>query len=155
MDEIARRAQLRAADADRDRAADVLRRAAAEGRLVTEELEERLEQALSARTYGQLDALLADLPGPGLRDPLPRLRRRSPLALIGTAVGFVLAVSIVSVLVLAVVLQLLFGVIAAWWIWVAAGWLLFARRRGGRWRSYGRYGCGPARRVHVHRSYWA
>jgi hypothetical protein len=52
----------RAADADREATAEKLRIAAAEGRIGFEELDDRLGQALSARTYGQLRALLADLP---------------------------------------------------------------------------------------------
>jgi hypothetical protein len=53
---------LRASHADRDRVADVLRIAAGDGRLTAEELDERLEAALSARTMGELAALTADLP---------------------------------------------------------------------------------------------
>jgi hypothetical protein len=41
---------------------DVLRVAAGDGRLTLEELEERLEAALSARTVGELAVLTADLP---------------------------------------------------------------------------------------------
>ena len=52
----------RAADADREAAAEKLRIAAAEGRIGFEELDDRVGQALSARTYGQLRALVADLP---------------------------------------------------------------------------------------------
>jgi hypothetical protein len=54
--------QLRASHADRDRAVDVLRLAAGEGRLSVDELETRLEAALSARTMGELAALTSDLP---------------------------------------------------------------------------------------------
>jgi hypothetical protein len=53
---------LRASHADRDRAVDVLRVAAGEGRLSAEELDTRLESALSACTLGELAALTADLP---------------------------------------------------------------------------------------------
>lgn len=42
--------------------ADRLRHAATEGRLTAEELEQRLHHAFSARTYGELDPLVADLP---------------------------------------------------------------------------------------------
>ncbi len=52
---------MRASDADRDRVMDVLRVAAVEGRLTPDELEERLEAALSSRTLGELAALTADL----------------------------------------------------------------------------------------------
>ncbi|MDG9707279.1 DUF1707 SHOCT-like domain-containing protein [Streptomyces sp. DH10] len=54
--------ELRASHADRDRIVDVLRVAAGDGRLTLEELEERLEAALSARTVGELAVLTADLP---------------------------------------------------------------------------------------------
>ena len=54
--------ELRASHEDRDRAVDVLRVAAGDGRLTLEELDERLEVALSARTLGELAALTADLP---------------------------------------------------------------------------------------------
>ncbi|NNN37812.1 DUF1707 domain-containing protein [Streptomyces sp. S3(2020)] len=53
---------LRASHADRDRVVDVLRVAAGDGRLTAEELDERLESALSARTLGELAGLTADLP---------------------------------------------------------------------------------------------
>ena len=53
---------VRASDADRDRAADALRRHYAEGRLSPEEFDERLSSALAARTMGDLADLLADLP---------------------------------------------------------------------------------------------
>ena len=54
---------LRASDADRDAVIDRLRKAAGEGRLEPEELEQRVGYALRARTYGELERLLADLPG--------------------------------------------------------------------------------------------
>jgi hypothetical protein len=52
----------RAADADREAVAERLRVAAGEGRIDLEELDDRLGQAYGARTYGQLRALVADLP---------------------------------------------------------------------------------------------
>jgi hypothetical protein len=53
---------LRASHADRDRVVDVLRVAAGDGMLTADELDERLEAALSARTVSELAALTADLP---------------------------------------------------------------------------------------------
>ncbi|WP_328431132.1 DUF1707 SHOCT-like domain-containing protein [Streptomyces sp. NBC_00453] len=53
---------LRASHADRDRVVDVLRIAAGDGRLTVEELGERVEAALSARTMGELAVLTTDLP---------------------------------------------------------------------------------------------
>src|SRR5262252_1992544 len=64
-------AELRASHEDRDRVAELLRTAAGDGRLSAEELDERLEKALSARTYGELAALSRDLPAaPGLAGDL-------------------------------------------------------------------------------------
>ena len=63
--------RLRAADADRDRAIEVLAGAAAEGRLTQEEYSERSETALSARTLGELAALTADIPGVPARGDVP------------------------------------------------------------------------------------
>ena len=61
--------ELLASDADRDRIAERLRAAAAEGRLTSDELEERLETAFSARTEAELKPLVADLPAAGVSTP--------------------------------------------------------------------------------------
>ena len=65
--QLPREDRLRAADADRDRAIEVLAGAAAEGRLTQEEYSERSETALSARTLGELAALTADIPSVSAR----------------------------------------------------------------------------------------
>ena len=57
------RGQMRAADADRDRAVSFLTTAYTEGRLGKDEYDARLETALSARTYADLDQVVTDLPG--------------------------------------------------------------------------------------------
>jgi hypothetical protein len=62
--EIAR-SELRASHDDRDRVVEMLRVSAGDGRLTAEELDERLEQAMTARTYGELARLVADLPAAG------------------------------------------------------------------------------------------
>ena len=54
--------ELRASHADRDLIAEQLRVAAGDGRLTMDELHERLEKALSARTGSELAALVTDLP---------------------------------------------------------------------------------------------
>jgi hypothetical protein len=53
---------LRASHADRDQVVELLRVAAGDGRLSPEELDDRLERALTARTYAELAVLTADLP---------------------------------------------------------------------------------------------
>lgn len=55
---------MRASDVDRDRVAERLREAHAEGRLSLEEFQARLDAAIRARTYGDLEPLLRDLPAP-------------------------------------------------------------------------------------------
>ncbi len=55
--------RLRASDADRDTAAEVINHALAEGRLTPDEHSERLDSIYAARTQGDLAPLLADLPG--------------------------------------------------------------------------------------------
>jgi hypothetical protein len=65
--------RLRASHEDRDRVVDVLRVAAGDGRLTAAELDERVERALAARTYGELAALTDDLPtGPAGPAPEPK-----------------------------------------------------------------------------------
>jgi hypothetical protein len=53
---------MRAADADRDRVVGFLSTAYGEGRLTKDEYDDRLESALAARTYADLDQLVTDLP---------------------------------------------------------------------------------------------
>ncbi|MFE0325692.1 DUF1707 domain-containing protein [Streptomyces sp. NPDC058960] len=55
-------AELRCSDADRDRITDILRDALAEGRLTAEEHAERVEGVLHAKTVGELDRFVRDLP---------------------------------------------------------------------------------------------
>jgi hypothetical protein len=63
---------LRASDADREHTAELLRRAAGEGRLDVDELEERLSTVYATRTQAELDALVADVVAPEHRDRAPR-----------------------------------------------------------------------------------
>jgi len=65
---------LRASDADRDRTADLLRDALGEGRLTAEEHAERVGAVYAARTVGELEAVVADLPRP------PAAPRHEPAA---------------------------------------------------------------------------
>jgi Domain of unknown function (DUF1707) len=70
------RSELRASHEDRDRVVEVLRVSAGDGRLTAEELDQRLELALTARTYGELARLVADLPAAGAvgAAPAPRVK---------------------------------------------------------------------------------
>jgi hypothetical protein len=71
--------ELRASDADRDRAAGALASALAAGRLTSAEHAERLDAAYAAKTLGDLVPLTRDLPaedaaGPGVVSPADRAR---------------------------------------------------------------------------------
>ncbi|MFJ9635740.1 DUF1707 domain-containing protein [Streptomyces sp. NPDC101178] len=56
---------MRASDAERERIAELLREAVAEGRLDMDEFEQRLDTAYKARTHGELEPLVSDLPASG------------------------------------------------------------------------------------------
>lgn len=74
-----REPQMRASDVDRERAASMLREHHAEGRLTPEEFNERLDRCFEAKTIGDLEALLADLPGIDLyRLPAAGIRPAPP-----------------------------------------------------------------------------
>lgn len=118
---VPRRAALRASDADREQIAERLREATAEGRLQAHELEQRLEASFSARTYGELDALVADLPR------LPGERPRD-LSWIRPALALALAIP-VALAIVATVLLVITGVLATWMVWIALGWWFIGHRR--------------------------
>ena len=136
---MARRATLRASDADREHIAERLRRAAGEGRIVAEELEERLEAAFSARTHGELDAVVADLPGTTparRRERSTSIFRYGPLPIV--ALVFLLPV-IVSMLIAAVVV--ITTLFTAWALVLALGWWVFGQHR--RYPPHGRRSLHP------------
>ena len=76
------RGRLRAGHADREQAIDTLKTAFMHGQLTKDELDARAGQALAARTYADLAALTADIPGePAAARPArpPAPARRRPL----------------------------------------------------------------------------
>ena len=98
------RPELRASDADRDRIAAVLHDAHADGRLAQDELLERLGATYEARTYGDLDRLVADLPRPTLAAatrPAPHPMRPAPASPARRPTGNT-------------------AITAAWWVWGTA-----------------------------------
>ncbi len=71
--------RIRASDADRDRATALLREHHAAGRLTAEEFHERMNKALDAKTLGEIDELMGDLPAIDLYQlPDASLRRIPP-----------------------------------------------------------------------------
>jgi hypothetical protein len=158
--------RIRASDDDRDRAASLLREHHAVGRLSVEEFNERLDQVYAAKTMGEIDELLADLPGidlyrlpdatlPRYRAPaagsgrvIPSLQAQGNVARAGGRFGAVwrgawgswLAVSMLTF-----VIWLLSGAGYPWFLWVAGPWgavLLAGWISAGPHRGDGKLGPG-------------
>jgi uncharacterized membrane protein len=102
-------ARMRAGDADRERATDVLKAAFAEGRLTKDEYDQRVAHACASRTYGELAAITDDLPvgplgalalGQVMVPQRPPMNRRAIAALVcgllPTPVTSVLAISLAT-----------------------------------------------------------
>jgi DUF1707 SHOCT-like domain len=123
---------LRASDVERERVAEALRRHHLDGRLDTEELQERLERAYAARTTGELAPLLADLPA-------ERQPGRGPRPFAGFAGPPLLAVALVVLLTLATVGAVAHGhpgplpFVAVFVLLRLAWWGPGARRRRTAW----------------------
>jgi hypothetical protein len=154
-----RRSILRASDADREGIAERLKRAAHEGRITTDELEHRVTAAFRARTYGELDQLVADLPrhdrlerrrGRGRAGTARRVAAAHPVAAV--------AITLAAVAAVALTLAMIALIAAAWSGWIVFGWIFFGSRRCGlRWARGHRP--PPPRYVNVAQSrgrgYWA
>ena len=95
---------LRASDADRERAVDLLRAAFVEGRLTNDEYDERVAHAYASRTYGDLTRLIADLPAPPHQVPATVHRPTNALAIGSLACGvaqfFTLGLTMIPAIVL-------------------------------------------------------
>ena len=90
--------ELRAGDDDRERVVGALHRHAQAGRLDPIELDERVEAALTAKTFGELEQLIRDLPD-ARRTPQARAvaARRVAIAKLGEHVGMWVTVSVICV----------------------------------------------------------
>jgi hypothetical protein len=73
-------AATRVSDDERERHAELLSEHAAHGRLTTEELSERLERVFSARTRGELDEVVEDLPAASGRGSRATPRKQQELS---------------------------------------------------------------------------
>ncbi|MFN2497194.1 MAG: DUF1707 domain-containing protein [Pseudonocardiaceae bacterium] len=127
------RDRMRAADADRERVAEKLRSAHAEGRLDLAEYDERVQQAWAARTYGELDRLTADLPH--IRSapvPVPysgsHEQPRQSRNWRGSVAAW-LSASVINLVIWVIISLSTLSWIYPWWIWVAGPWgaVLLAR----------------------------
>lgn len=90
------RGGLRASDADREQAIDLLKAAFVQDRLAKAEFEAHVGRALSSRTYGELAAVTAGVPAPPIavqppdgRSPVreQRTRRKMSQAELAEAIG--------------------------------------------------------------------
>jgi hypothetical protein len=107
--------RLRASDADRDRVAALLREHHAAGRLTADEFQERLAATFAAKTMGELDELMADLPAIDLYHlPDRYIATRSSSVARQPASDLVVRTASIGVAIgLYVVSGVLFGI---WWI---------------------------------------
>lgn len=106
-----RQSSLRASDADRETVTERLCEAAGEGRLEPEELEDRLDATLRARTYGDLDLVLADLPATGRAGAELMPAARTAVAV---AARVVLVVAVVCLMLVEAAMTV------AWWVLLRA-----------------------------------
>jgi len=145
-----------------------LHKASTEGRIAAEELEHRVAKALKARTYGDLEETVADLPGPRPRSRRPPARRTT----MGWALATVRANPVLILFAIPVMAVAFAMVVAAAMIWMVLAIVVLVlgggpRRSRGRglstrqaWCSPWMYTCrgrgfGPPRRGRAPRSYWA
>lgn len=152
---------LRISDADRERVAAQLREHFAEGRLSSEELDERLSAVFNAKTYADLRPITADLPGPALAPPqtwapAPWAVRRGGIVRRGPGIVPLALLALAAVLLLPGAGWLFFAVlnmILAFWLvtflGLAVAGVLFHRRlrrhsRPGAYWGYYQWH-GPAR----------
>lgn len=85
----------RAGDADREATSERLRRHHADGRLDTEEFQERIDRCYQAKTVGELEQLVTDLPPEPTSDGRFHLRRLRMIPLAALVIALV-AISAVT-----------------------------------------------------------
>jgi DUF1707 SHOCT-like domain len=119
---------LRAADADRERIAERLRTGHAEGRIDLSEFGERLERCYEAKTLGELDELVRDLPREERRDE----RRSLPWAALWRGAPWV-PIAVALIVAFAAAGHRVF------WFWLPLVFLLWRMSwwRRGRWAARG------------------
>lgn len=122
---------LRVGDKERDAVGEILRQRHLEGRLDTDEFQARLERCFAAKTYAQLDELIADFPRDGAESRRDRQLwswRPWPLPLLLLPLGLIAAIAV--------------GGHAAW---LAVPLIFFFVVRPLAWGRGGSWACGPRR----------
>ena len=144
--------ELRVGDAERTKVTEALHDHFVQGRLTRDELDERLEATLSAKTYGDLRQITRDLPGTGpLVDPEPPARAPAPHPFAGRRprglpfLPFVVGVFLVTALLSGGTMWAMVGVLKliflVWLVMALLGFMHARRRR----RRAGRFGPPPGR----------
>ena len=109
LSQIMRNPDLRASDADREATADRLREHHTDGRIDSEEFQDRLDKCYAAKTVGELAELTRDLPA----DPA----RRGPAGRSGFGLlGGLRMIPIVTIILAIVAIHLIAGVASGLWI---------------------------------------
>jgi hypothetical protein len=137
--DIPRGGRVRTSDEEREQVAEILRAAAAEGRLTLEESDERLARAYAAKYRDELAPLTTDLPSGGwealsrtpqaLAEARRRLRRHG--SLVAVVAGLLVAAWLLS---------------GAHFFWplIPIAFLTFTFLRHARWARYrSQWGAGP------------
>lgn len=106
--------QLRASDADRDAVLALLGEHFQAGRISAEEFDDRSGQALTARTYGELAVLTADLPAPSASPP-------AAAALLPARHGQLLVLGIIAA---GLIASVTFGLASGWRHGAGLWWLI-------------------------------
>jgi hypothetical protein len=138
-DDAPRDRSLRVGDKERDAVSEILRRTHVEGRLDTDEFQARLDRCMAAKTYAELDELIADFP----REESEARRPRRPVS----PRLWPLAFPLFPLAVIAAI------VVGGRFVWLAIPLFFFvvrplASRSWGAGYARGAWGCG-ARRVRV------
>jgi len=151
---------LRAGDAERTRVTEALHDHFAQGRLARDELDERLDATLSAKTYGDLRQITHDLPGPepvgvpespaaGPDAPPVANRRPRGVPLLPLAIGIFVATMLLS----GGTMWALFGVLKViFLVWLGMAFIGFIHVR--RWRRRGRRFGPPGQWQERHGGRW-
>jgi Domain of unknown function (DUF1707) len=130
----ARDPDLRVSQVERDRVVERLRANAGDGRLDMDELEERVEAALAAKTWRELEVLVADLPRERPpRPPRAAVRAVAAGSLAGAALPLLGGIAVIA----------LAPAGFAWIGWTAIGWWFFAALPSA---GFGFAWCGWAKR---------
>jgi Domain of unknown function (DUF1707) len=117
---------LRAGDGDRRQIVAELQRHFVEGRLTSEELSERVDRALAARTFGELKALTTDLPTPRPAPADHNSQRQDWWAPFVSMPGVLLLAALV-VLVVTLLVSLPSGGVVAWPVLILGGFFFIGR----------------------------